>query len=174
VPPLSEEIPQSSAVAGRQIDTRRSWKTSRAPKPSVACKVALFSVFRRNVPDAVRMGAFAARLPISLAGSAVTFGRVTKWGDVPDSHIAFWALYPSRRLRARVSAFIDHLKTAFSNGTPDELSAYIDRCSNWHGRRLRSHAVRTLTGKRCANARSDGASVFPAWNQMVCAALLMC
>lgn len=80
-----------------------------------------------NVRDAVRMGVGAARLPISLVSSDITFGKVTNWGDVPDSHIALWALYPSRRLlSARVSAFIDHLKKAFPNGTPDELSAYID------------------------------------------------
>jgi DNA-binding transcriptional LysR family regulator len=37
-----------------------------------------------------------------------------------------WALYPSRRLlNARVSAFLDYLRDAFSKGTPDELAAFI-------------------------------------------------
>jgi DNA-binding transcriptional LysR family regulator len=47
-------------------------------------------------------------------------------GDIEGSQIALWALYPSRRLlSARVSAFLDYLKHAFPNGTPDELAAYI-------------------------------------------------
>jgi hypothetical protein len=29
-------------------------------------------------------------------------------------------------LSARVSAFLEHLKAAFPNGTPDELAAYIE------------------------------------------------
>jgi DNA-binding transcriptional LysR family regulator len=47
-------------------------------------------------------------------------------GDVPGPEIALWALYPSRRLlSARVSAFLDCLKEAFPNGSPDELADYI-------------------------------------------------
>lgn len=80
-----------------------------------------------NVRDAVRMGVGAARLPISLVGGDIASGRMTKWGDVQGSEIGLWALYPSRRLlSARVSAFLDHLKEAFPNGRPEELSAYVD------------------------------------------------
>ncbi len=44
-----------------------------------------------------------------------------------DAISALWALYPSRRpLSARVSAFLDYLKAAFPEGTPQELAAYID------------------------------------------------
>jgi DNA-binding transcriptional LysR family regulator len=79
-----------------------------------------------NVRDAVRMGVGAARLPISLVGGDIASGKLARWGDVQGSEIGLWALYPSRRLlSARVSAFLDHLKSAFPNGTPDELSAYI-------------------------------------------------
>ncbi|ANL75694.1 LysR family transcriptional regulator protein (plasmid) [Rhizobium phaseoli] len=80
-----------------------------------------------SVRDAVRMGVGAARLPISLVSDDIASGKLAKWGDVQGSEIALWALYPSRRLlSARVAAFLDHLKGAFPNGMPDELSAYID------------------------------------------------
>jgi len=79
-----------------------------------------------NVRDAVRAGVGAARLPISLVSGDIAAGKLEIWGDVQDSEIGLWALYPSRRLlNARVSAFLDHLKSSFPNGTPDELSAYI-------------------------------------------------
>jgi len=48
------------------------------------------------------------------------------WGDVENSEIALWALYPSRRLLSpRVSAFLDFLRQTFPKGTPEELAAYI-------------------------------------------------
>lgn len=79
-----------------------------------------------NVRDAVKAGVGAARLPISLVSGDIASGTLTKWGDVQGSEIGLWALYPSRRLlNARVSAFLDHLKGAFPEGAPDELSAYI-------------------------------------------------
>lgn len=80
-----------------------------------------------NVRDAVRVGVGAARLPISLVAGDIASGKVVKWGEVAGSEISLWALYPSRRLlSARVSAFLDHLKEAFPNGKPDELSAYVE------------------------------------------------
>jgi hypothetical protein len=40
--------------------------------------------------------------------------------------VALWTLYPSRRLlSARVTAFLDHLKESFPQGTPEELAAYF-------------------------------------------------
>jgi len=78
------------------------------------------------VRDAVRVGAGAARLPISLVSRDLAAGTLVHWGDVDGSEIALWTLYPSRRLlSARVSAFLDLLKEAFPKGTPDELAAYI-------------------------------------------------
>jgi DNA-binding transcriptional LysR family regulator len=78
------------------------------------------------VKDAVRMGVGAARLPVSLVSRELAKGSLVHWGDVEAPEIALWTLYPTRRLlSARVSAFLDHLKEAFPQGTPDELAAYL-------------------------------------------------
>jgi DNA-binding transcriptional LysR family regulator len=78
------------------------------------------------VRDAVRAGVGAGRLPVSLVGLDLAAGTLVHWGDVEGPEIALWALYPSRRLlSARVSAFLDHLKDAFPQGTPEELGAYL-------------------------------------------------
>jgi DNA-binding transcriptional LysR family regulator len=78
------------------------------------------------VRDAVRAGAGAARLPVSLVGRELAAGTLLSWGDVAGPDIALWALYPTRRLlSARVSAFLTFLKEAFPQGSPDELAAYI-------------------------------------------------
>ncbi|MCM5680428.1 LysR family transcriptional regulator [Schlegelella sp. S2-27] len=78
------------------------------------------------VRDAVRADVGAARLPLSLVSPDLAAGRLVHWGDVPGPEIALWALYPSRRLlNARVSAFLDVLKEAFPQGTPEELAVYI-------------------------------------------------
>jgi DNA-binding transcriptional LysR family regulator len=67
-------------------------------------------------------------MPISLVSNDLADGTLLNWGDIEGSEIALWALYPSRRLlSARVSAFLDFLRQAFPNGTPDELAAYIGR-----------------------------------------------
>jgi len=78
------------------------------------------------VRDAVRANVGAARLPLSLVSHDLAAGRLVHWGDAAGPEIALWALYPSRRLlNARVSAFLDVLKEAFPEGTPEELAAYI-------------------------------------------------
>jgi len=78
------------------------------------------------VRDAVRAGVGAGRLPVSLVSRDLAAGRLVHWGDVDGPEIALWALYPSRRLlSARVSAFLDHLKEAFPQGSPEELAAYL-------------------------------------------------
>jgi DNA-binding transcriptional LysR family regulator len=78
------------------------------------------------VRDAVRAGVGVARLPVSLVGPDVAAGGLAHWGDIDGPEIALWALYPSRRLlSARVSAFLDHLKSAFPTGEPHELAAFI-------------------------------------------------
>lgn len=80
------------------------------------------------VHDAVRAGVGAGRLPVSLVSHDLAAGRLAHWGDVEGSEIALWALYPSRRLlSARVSAFLDHLKSAFPTGEPHELAAFMGR-----------------------------------------------
>jgi DNA-binding transcriptional LysR family regulator len=80
------------------------------------------------VRDAVRAGVGAARLPVSLVDRDLDEGPLLHWGDIEGSKLSLWALYPSRRLlSARVSAFLDFLKQAFPNRTPEELAAYIGR-----------------------------------------------
>lgn len=80
------------------------------------------------VRDAVRMGAGAACLPISLVSHDLADGTLVHWGDVEESEISLWTLYPTRRLLStRVSAFLDFLREAFPQGTPDELAAYMGR-----------------------------------------------
>ncbi len=78
------------------------------------------------VRDAVRLGVGAACLPLSLVSHDIDTGALVHWGDIDAEDTALWALYPSRRLlSARVSAFLNFLKEAFPNGTPDELAAFI-------------------------------------------------
>jgi DNA-binding transcriptional LysR family regulator len=78
--------------------------------------------------DAVRVGAGAGCLPISLVSHDLAAGVLVHWGDMDAPDIALWALYPSRRLLSpRVSAFLEHLKKAFPTGAPDELAAYVGR-----------------------------------------------
>jgi DNA-binding transcriptional LysR family regulator len=78
------------------------------------------------VRDAVRAGVGAGCLPVSVVSHDLAAGTLVRWGDVAGPEIALWALYPSRRLlSARVSAFLDYLKAAFPQGTPDELAAYL-------------------------------------------------
>ena len=80
------------------------------------------------VRDAVRAGAAVACLPVSLVSHDLAEGRLKHWGDVEGPEIALWALYPSRRLlSARVSAFLDHLKSAFPTGEPHELAAFLGK-----------------------------------------------
>lgn len=79
------------------------------------------------VRDAVRMGAGAARLPLSMVSSDLAAGALVRWGDVPGPGTVLWALYPTRRLlSARVSAFLAYLQAAFPQGTAEELAAYVD------------------------------------------------
>jgi DNA-binding transcriptional LysR family regulator len=80
------------------------------------------------IRDAVRAGVGAGRLPISLVSHDLVDGTLVHWGDVDAPEIALWTLYPTRRLlSARVAAFLNHLKQAFPDGSPDELAAYIGR-----------------------------------------------
>jgi DNA-binding transcriptional LysR family regulator len=79
------------------------------------------------VRDAVRAGAGAGMLPVSLVSDDLQTGRLVCWGETSGPDIALWALYPSRRLlNARVSAFLEFLKEAFPTGEPEELAAYVN------------------------------------------------
>lgn len=77
------------------------------------------------VRDAVRAGAGAGMLPLSLVSQDLDAGRLVYWGETGGPEIGLWALYPSRRLlNARVSAFLELLKEVFPSGEPEELAAY--------------------------------------------------
>ncbi len=108
-------------------DQAASWELAGRAGPrrlAVQPVLRLSSLFM--VRDAVRAGVGAARLPLSLVAQDLAAGTLAHWGDAAGPEIALWALYPSRRLlSARVSAFLDLLKEAFPNGTPDELAAYV-------------------------------------------------
>lgn len=77
------------------------------------------------IRDAVRAGAGAGMLPLSLVSQDLDAGRLVYWGETEGPEIGLWALYPSRRLlNARVSAFLELLKEVFPTGEPEELAAY--------------------------------------------------
>ncbi len=123
-------LPEGGAVPAvvRGGDRARNWTVTGTDG---AREIAIDPVLRLSslvmIRDAVRAGGGAARLPLSLVSRDIAAKRLKWWGDVAGSDIALWALYPSRRLlSARVSAFLDVLREAFPNGTPEELAAYLD------------------------------------------------
>lgn len=76
--------------------------------------------------DAVHTGIGAALLPLSMVAKDIAAGRLIRWGDVAGGEVELWALYTSRRLlSARVSAFLDCLRTAFPTGTSEELAGFL-------------------------------------------------
>ena len=116
-----------AAVVRGSADQPAAWDVRvRAGKSRIAIDPVLRFSSMIMVRDAVRAGAGAARLPISLVSHDLAVGTLAHWGDAEGPEISLWTLYPSRRLlSARVSAFLKHLKEAFPNGTPEELAAYI-------------------------------------------------
>ena len=91
---------------------------------AVAPILRLSSLFM--VRDAVRAGAGAGLLPLSLVANDIARGTLTSWGEIESSGVELWALYTSRRLLSlKVSAFLDHLARAFPLGTSEELAAVI-------------------------------------------------
>lgn len=130
VAPSNVARPTGVAVPAvvRGADVAESW-TIAAPDGQSALPVD--PVLRLSslvmIRDAVRAGAGAARLPLSLVSRDIANGRLAYWGDVEGSNITLWALHPSRRLlNARVSAFLDLLRQSFPQATPEELAAYVD------------------------------------------------
>ncbi|MBX5155954.1 LysR family transcriptional regulator [Rhizobium sp. NZLR8] len=124
--------PTKDAVAPGVIRGAGEQQTWRLKTPnglsSISIDPALGLASLIMVRDAARIGVGAARLPISLVAQDITDGRLVNWGDFDGPEIALWTLYPSRRLLSpKVSAFLDFLKQAFPNGTPDELAAFIAR-----------------------------------------------
>ncbi|RWO27584.1 MAG: LysR family transcriptional regulator [Mesorhizobium sp.] len=130
----SPDLPRASgglAAPGvaRWGGDRQTWHVkTQGGRSTIAIEPVLALSMLIMVRDAVRAGVGAARLPISLVAHDLADGALVLWGDIDGPEIALWALYPSRRLlSARVSAFLNFLKQAFPNGTPDELAAYIGR-----------------------------------------------
>jgi DNA-binding transcriptional LysR family regulator len=79
------------------------------------------------VRDAVRAGAGAALLPLSMVMREVERGQLVCWGDAEGREVELWALYTSRRLlNSKVSAFLTLLGQAFPKGTSEELAAYME------------------------------------------------
>ncbi|RWN47650.1 MAG: LysR family transcriptional regulator [Mesorhizobium sp.] len=128
----SPQLPRTDGPApgvARGTGERQTWYVkTEAGRSAIKIEPVLALGTLIMVRDAVRAGVGAARLPISLVAHDLADGTLVNWGDIDGPEIALWTLYPSRRLLSpRVSAFLDFLKQAFPNGTPDELAAYIGR-----------------------------------------------
>lgn len=126
LPPPADGAVAPAVIRGA-MNPAEDWQVT---KPSGRSSIAVGPVLSLSslimVRDAVRMGVGAGRLPISLVSHDLAAGTLVNWGDVEGPEISLWTLYPTRRLlSARVSAFVEHLQEAFPNGTPDELSAYL-------------------------------------------------
>jgi DNA-binding transcriptional LysR family regulator len=118
-----DDAPVRAVVRGG-IEPTLLWKVLGRPPIAVEPVLRLASLFM--VRDAVRLGAGAARLPLSLVSHDLAAGTLVSWGDLEGPETELWALYPSRRLlSARVSAFLGYLKEAFPKGTADELAAFL-------------------------------------------------
>ena len=117
------------AVVRGAASATETWNVSTATgRKSISVRPALCLSSLMMVRDAARVGVGAALLPISLVSHDLMDGTLVHWGDIEGREIALWTLHPSRRLlSARVSVFIEFLREAFPNGTPDELAAYIER-----------------------------------------------
>ncbi|MEG3168130.1 LysR substrate-binding domain-containing protein [Sphingomonas sp. LB3N6] len=128
-PDLPRPMTKAVPAVVRGADPARSWTLER---PDGTVTLAIEPVLRLSslmmIRDAARSGAGAARLPLSLVMHDIASGRLVDWGDVAESGIALWALYPSRRLlNARVAAFLDLLRQSFPQAAPEELAAYLAR-----------------------------------------------
>ncbi len=125
----SEDGTPVPAVVRGSIQQPVSWKMT---TPEGIRSLAVIPVLSLSshvmVRDAVRMGVGVGQLPLSLVSHDLAAGTLVRWGVVEGPQTALWVLYPTRRLlSARVSAFLEYLREAFPNGTPDELAAYVGR-----------------------------------------------
>ncbi|WP_413991318.1 LysR family transcriptional regulator [Labrys okinawensis] len=69
------------------------------------------------VRDAVRAGAGAALLPLSMVAGDLAAGVLVSWGRASDRDVEVWILHASRRLASsKVTSFIQFLCDAFPNG----------------------------------------------------------
>ncbi|WP_273024734.1 LysR family transcriptional regulator [Rheinheimera sp.] len=122
----SGDVPVPVVVRGFEKPTTVWQLTSENVTFSIAVTPVLALSSMIMLRDAVRAGAGAGLLPVSLVNQDIQSGKLVCWGEADAAPIELWALYPSRRLlNARVSAFLEHLKAAFPTGEPEELAAYI-------------------------------------------------
>ena len=121
-----EGAPVPSVLLGH-ADASKPWRIMAEQGPqalSLAPVLRLSSLFM--VRDAVRAGAGAGRLPLSMVIGDLASGALVSWGDAEEGPAELWALYTSRRLLSpKVPAFLDHLVRAFPTGTSSELAAII-------------------------------------------------
>lgn len=126
MPVVSGDTATPAVVRGAGADTL-AWPVK---SPRGSATIHAHAVLRLSslmmVRDAVRAGVGAARLPLSLVMRDLQAGTLVSWGEAAAPDIALWALYPSRRLLSpRVSAFLQHLREAFPEGSPQELAAFV-------------------------------------------------
>jgi len=122
-----DDTPIPAVVRG-PVGSRTTWAvTTSSGKATIPVDPVLGLSSMMMVRDAVRAGAGLGRLPLSLVSRDLNTGALVLWGDVEGPGTQLWALYPTRRLlSARVSAFLDYLRDAFPEGTPDELAAFVE------------------------------------------------
>lgn len=125
-PALARPAEGAAVPAVVRFASERSWRIRTADGVTTIAIAPLLNLSSMiMVRDAVLTGIGAACLPISLAARDMNAGRLVLWGEVDAPEIALWALYPTRRLlSSRVAAFLEHLREAFPQGTPEELAAY--------------------------------------------------
>lgn len=123
--PRTHDVPCPAVVRGS--DVSRSWALIGLEGPvTMTIDPVLRLCSLVMIRDAVPAGAGVARLSLSLILPDIDRGRLARWGDVAESDIALWALYPSRHLlNPWVSAFLNLLRHAFPQAEPEELAAYL-------------------------------------------------
>src|SRR5699024_9078550 len=91
-----------SAVLLGAGDAPRAWslraeRGTASLRPEPVLRLSSLHMMR----DAVRVGAGAAVLPLSMVAGDLAAGRLVSWGDLDAPEVELWALYPSRRLLSR-------------------------------------------------------------------------
>jgi DNA-binding transcriptional LysR family regulator len=70
------------------------------------------------VHDAVRAGAGAATLPLSIVAGDLAAGVLVSWGPVAGRPVEVWALHSAQRLASpKVTGFVSFLADQFRDGT---------------------------------------------------------
>lgn len=115
--PRADGTPNGStpAVVLSGVSDKPAWRVAHDGRSMVVHPrpVLRFSSFLM-VRDAVRAGAGAAILPVSLVADDLAAGRLVCWGAASDKDVELWVLHTSRRLVSpKVDAFVNFLCAAF-------------------------------------------------------------